>query len=81
MSDDPSLPPDLDPAERRAADLLSLVALRRPSVSDHFTAELVARARTQKAITVPLNVLGRFLASLAGAVYAAAFGTRQRGQR
>ena len=80
MSDDPSLPPDLDPAERRAAELLSLVAQRRPSVSGQFTTELVARARTQKAMTVPLKALGRFLASLAGALYAA-FGTRQRGQR
>jgi len=80
MSDDPSVPPDLDPAERRAADLLSLVAQRTPSVSERFTTELVARARTQKAITVPFAVLGNFLSSLAGALYAA-FGTRQRGQR
>jgi hypothetical protein len=77
MSDTPSLPPDLDPAERRAAELLSLVARRTPSVSDQFTAELVMRARAQKAVAVPLWVLGGFLASLAGALYAA-LGTRQR---
>ncbi len=80
MSDDPSLPPDLDPAERRAAELLALVALRTPSVSEQFTTELVARARTQKAMTIPLTVLGHFLASIAGALFAA-FGTRERGRR
>jgi hypothetical protein len=80
MSDDPSLPPDLDPAERRAAELLSLVATRTPSVSEQFTTELVTRARTQKAITIPLVALGHFLASLAGALYAAV-GTQRRGQR
>ena len=77
MSDTPSLPPDLDPAERRAAELLSLIARRTPSVSDQFTAELVMRARAQKAVAIPLRVLGGFLASLAGALYAA-LGTRQR---
>jgi hypothetical protein len=77
MSDTPSPPPDLDPAERRAAELLSLVARRTPSVSDRFTAELVMRARAQRAVAVPLRVLGDFLASLAGALYAA-LGTTQR---
>ena len=77
MSDTPSLPPDLDPAERRAAELLSLVAQRTPSVSDQFTAELVMRARAQRAVATPLRVLGGFLASLAGALYAA-IGTRRR---
>ena len=77
MSDTPSLPPDLDPAERRAAELLSLIAQRTPSVSEHFTTELVTRARAQKAIAMPLRVLGNFLASLAGALFAAA-GTRRR---
>jgi hypothetical protein len=77
MSDTPSLPPDLDPAERRAAELLSLVARRTPSVSDRFTAELVMRARAQKAVATPLRVLGAFVASLAGALYAA-LGARHR---
>ena len=77
MSDTPSLPPDLDPAERRAAELLSLVARRTPSVSDRFTTELVMRARAQRAVAIPLRVLGSFLASLAGAVYAA-LGTTRR---
>ena len=77
MSDSPPLPPDLDPAERRAAELLSLVAGRTPSVSDQFTTELLMRARAQKAIAMPLRVLGQFLASHAGALYAAV-GTRQR---
>lgn len=77
MSDIPSPPPDLDPAERRAAELLSLVARRTPSVSDRFTAELVMRARAQRALAVPLRTLGGFLASLAGALYAA-LGTRRR---
>ena len=77
MSDTPSPPPDLDPAERRAAELLSLVARRTPAVSDRFTTELVMRARTQRAVAVPLRVLGGFLASLAGALYAA-LGTTHR---
>ena len=77
MSDSPPLPPDLDPAERRAAELLSLVAGRTPSVSDQFTARLLVRARAQRAIAMPLRALGNFLASLAGALYAAA-GTRRR---
>ncbi len=77
MSDTPSLPPDLDPAERRAAELLSLVARRTPSVSESFTVELVVRARAQKAVAIPLRVLGGFLSSLAGAFYAA-LGTRHR---
>jgi hypothetical protein len=77
MSDTPSLPPDLDPAERRAAELLSLVARRTPSVSDRFTTELVMRARAQRAVAIPLRILGGFLVSLAGAVYAA-LGTTRR---
>ena len=77
MSDSPPLPPDLDPAERRAAELLALVAGRTPSVSDQFTAELLVRARAQRAIAMPLRVVGNFLASLVGAVFAAA-GTRRR---
>jgi hypothetical protein len=35
------------------------------------------RARAQKAVAVPLRVMGHFLASLAGALYAA-LGTRRR---
>ena len=77
MSDSLPPPSDLDPAERRAAELLALVAGRTPSVSDRFTAELLMRARAQKAIAMPLRVLGRFLASLAGALHAAV-GTSRR---
>lgn len=77
MSDTPVPPPDADAAERRAAELLALVATREPHISDEFTAELVTRARAQKAVAVPLRAVGRFLASLAGALYAA-LGTRRR---
>ena len=77
MSDTPSPPPDLDPAERRATELLSLVARRTPSVGDRFTVELVRRARAQRAVAIPLRIIGDFLASLAGGLYAA-LGTRRR---
>jgi hypothetical protein len=77
MSDTPSPPPEIDPAERRAAQLLSLLGTQTPRLSDQFTAELVTRARAQKALAMPLRAFGHFLASLAGALYAA-LGTKRR---
>ena len=77
MSDTPSPPPDVDPAEPRAAQLLSLLATRTPRLSDQFTAGVVTRARAQNAVAVPLRVFGRFVASIAGALYAA-LGTKRR---
>jgi hypothetical protein len=77
MSDPPVPPAGPDAAERRAAELLALVATREPRVSDRFTSELVTRARAQNAVAVPLRVVGRFLAALAGALYAA-LGTSRR---
>jgi hypothetical protein len=70
MTDPPSESPD--PAEPRVADLLALVGTRMPPVSDAFTPQLVARARRQHAVAVPLRVLGAFVAALAAAVGAAA---------
>jgi hypothetical protein len=69
MTDPPSESPD--PAEPRVADLLALVGSRTPSLSETFTPELVARARRQQAIAVPLRMLGAFVAALAAAVGAA----------
>jgi hypothetical protein len=80
MSDTPVPPPDADAAERRAAELLALLATREPHVGDQFTAELVTRARAQRAIAVPLRAAGWFLAAVAGALYAA-LATKPREQR
>jgi hypothetical protein len=79
MSDTTVPPPDGDGAERRAAELLALLATREPHVGDQFTAELVRRARAQKAVAVPLRAAGWFLAAVAGALYAA-LTTKQREQ-
>jgi hypothetical protein len=66
MSDSPDIPPG--PAESRAIELLRLVGSESPAVSARFTADLVSRARTQRAVTVPLRALGNFVAALATAL-------------
>jgi len=73
MSDVPNPPPD--GAESRAIELLRLVGSETPSLSSRFNADLIARARAQRALAVPLSALGGFLAALAEAV-ASVFGTR-----
>jgi hypothetical protein len=70
MSDTPEPPPR--PAESRAIELLRLVGTRTPTISSHFDADLVARARAQRAIAGPLRALGGLVAAIATAVTAAA---------
>jgi hypothetical protein len=70
MSDAPEPPPG--PAESRAIELLRLVGTRTPTISSHFNADLVARARAQRAIAGPLRAFGGLLAAIAAAVAAAA---------
>lgn len=82
MTDDPAPPPDPadadEPDERRVSELLALVATREPAVSDHFTPAVVGRARTQRAVALPLRALGLFLSALAGAVAGAMAAERRR---
>jgi hypothetical protein len=66
MSDAPEPPPG--PAESRAIELLQLVGSRTPAVGQRFTADLVARARAQRAIAGPLRALGGLVAAMAGAL-------------
>jgi hypothetical protein len=73
MSDVPNPPPDR--AESRAIELLRLVGSQTPSTSDRFNADLVARARAQRAFAVPLRVVGSFMAAL-GEALASVLGTR-----
>jgi hypothetical protein len=73
MSDTTDPPPD--PAESRAIELLRLVGSQTP-VSSRFTEDLVARARAQRAIAVPLRALGGLVAALAAAVAGAVRSTR-----
>ncbi len=65
MSDAPEPPPE--PAESRAIELLRLVGSQTPAVSSRFTADLLARARRQRAIAGPLRAIGEVLAAVAGA--------------
>jgi hypothetical protein len=74
MSDAPEPPPE--PVESRAIELLRLVGSQTPAVSARFTPELVVRARRQRAIAVPLRVLGGFVAALATALAGAMSGGR-----
>jgi hypothetical protein len=74
MSDTPEPPPG--PAESRAIELLRLVGSETPAVSSRFTAELVARARAQRAFAVPLRALGDLVAALAAAFAGAVRSTR-----
>jgi hypothetical protein len=68
--------PPSDPAESRAIELLKLVGSQTPAVSSGFTADLVARARSQRAIAVPLRALGGLVSALAAAVAGAVRSTR-----
>jgi hypothetical protein len=74
MSDAPEPPPG--PAESRAIELLRLVGSHTPTVSSRFTTELIARARTQRAIAGPLRALGGLVAALAGALAGAVRSSR-----
>jgi hypothetical protein len=60
--------PSLEPAESRAVELLRLVGSQTPPVSSRFTAELVERARRQRAVAVPLRALGGLAAAIATAL-------------
>jgi hypothetical protein len=69
MSDPPEPPPE--PAESRGIELLRLVGSQTPPISPRYTTDLVARARRQRTIAVPLRTLGGFVAALAFAIAAA----------
>jgi hypothetical protein len=66
MSDAPE--PPSEPAESRAIELLRMVGSQTPAVSSGFTADLVARARRQRAVAVPLRVLGGLVTAIASAL-------------
>jgi hypothetical protein len=72
MSDAHEPPPE--PAESRAIELMRLLGTT-PAISSHFNADLVARARAQRAIAGPLRALGGLVAAIATAVAAAARGS------
>ena len=76
---DPS-EPSLEPAESRAVELLRLVGSETPAVSSRFTADLVERARRQRAVAVPLGALGGFVAAIAGALAGAVRSGRGTGR-
>ena len=76
MTDAPDPPPE--PAESRAIELLRMVGTHTPAVSSGFTADLVARARRQRAVAVPLRALGGLMLALAIAVADAVRGKEQR---
>jgi hypothetical protein len=75
VTDVPDPPPA--PAESRAIELVRLVARETPSTSEGFTTDLVARARRQRAIAVPLRAVG----GLVAAVTAALAGAIRSGRR
>jgi hypothetical protein len=70
MSDAHDPPPGA--AESRAIELLRLVGSQTPSISPRFSADLVARARAQRAFREPLRALGGLVAAMAMAIAAAA---------
>jgi hypothetical protein len=74
MSDTIEPPPG--PAESRAIELMRMVGSETPAVSSRFTADLVARARAQRAIAVPLRALGGIVAAVAAAFAGAVRSTR-----
>ena len=76
MSDTPEPPPG--PSESRVIELLRLVGSETPATSSRFTADLVARARAQRAIAGPLRVLGSLVAALATALGGALRATREQ---
>ena len=75
MNDVPE--PPTDRAETRVIELLRLVGSQTPAVGSSFTAQLIARARAQRAISGPLRALGGLVAALASAVGHAVRGTRE----
>jgi hypothetical protein len=74
MNDVPDPPPE--PAESRAVELLQLVGSQTPSISSRFNTDVVARARAQRALAVPLRALGGLVAALAEA-FASVVGTHR----
>jgi len=72
--------PSLEPAESRAVELLRLVGSQTPAVSSRFTADLVERARRQRAVAVPMRALGGLVTAIATALGAAARGGRGPGR-
>jgi hypothetical protein len=60
--------PPSGPAESRAIELLRLVGSQTPSVSSGFSADLIARARAQRAIRGPLRALSGLVAAMAMAI-------------
>jgi hypothetical protein len=56
------------PAESRAIELLRLVGSQTPSISARFSADLIARARAQRAIREPLRAFGGLVAAMAVAI-------------
>jgi hypothetical protein len=76
MTDAPEPPPE--PAESRAIELLRLLGSQTPSISQRFTADLVARARTQRAIAGSLRAVGGLVAAIGLALIGAARAGRER---
>jgi hypothetical protein len=79
MSDTPEPPPERD--ESRAIELLRLVGSQTPAVGSRFTSQLVARARAQRTVAVPLRALGGLVAALASALGHAVRSTREERPR
>jgi hypothetical protein len=77
MSDAPEPPPG--PAESRAIELLRLLGSQTPATSSRYTGDLVARARTQRAIAGPLRAVGSLVAAIAVALAGAVRTSRERG--
>lgn len=75
MSDASEPPPE--PAESRAIELLRLVGSQTPAVSSRFTTDLVARARAQRALAVPLRALGGLVVAIAAALAGTVRSTRE----
>jgi hypothetical protein len=76
MTDGPDPPPDA--AEARAIELLQLVGGRTPALSHRFAAEVVARARAQRAFARPARALGGLVAALVAALGGAIRATAPR---
>ena len=70
--------PPLDPADSRAIELIRLVGTRTPPVRPGFTADVVTRARVQRAFATPLRALGGLVIALAVALGEAARGGARR---
>jgi hypothetical protein len=76
MNDVPDRPHD--PAEARAIELLQLVGGRTPALGPRFAADIVTRARAQRAFAGPARALGGFLAALIVALGGAIRATTDR---